>query len=210
MKNYYDELEVSKTASKDVIEKVYKVLAKKYHPDTTTEIDKQEAEEKFKRISEAYKILSDDDKRKKYDLELAKASPTISYEEYISVVAQRDYLKDALNDLKNEFNRLKNSNTINQQHYHNNHIPYNQINPNLNNSIYNNSHTQNSNYANKNTTTTSKNKTNYYTTDQRPPLSAFYYFIHKIKEFFSNIRIITIIYNCSYVSYKCFLIFQFI
>ena len=48
MKNYYDELEVSHSASKEVIEKVYKVLAKKYHPDTTKEIDKIAAEENLK------------------------------------------------------------------------------------------------------------------------------------------------------------------
>ena len=41
MRNYYDELEVSKTASKEVIEKLYKVLAKKYHPDITKETDKK-------------------------------------------------------------------------------------------------------------------------------------------------------------------------
>ena len=86
MKNYYDELQISKTASKEVIEKVYKVLAKKYHPDTTQEIDKHAAEEKFKIISEAYEILSDDEKRKQYDLELEQSNPTISYEEYINVI----------------------------------------------------------------------------------------------------------------------------
>ena len=86
MKNYYDELEVSKTSSKEIISKVYKILAKKYHPDTTKEIDKQAAEEKFKAISKAYEILSDDEKREKYDLELEQSNPTISYEEYLKVV----------------------------------------------------------------------------------------------------------------------------
>lgn len=69
MKNYYEILEVSETASKEVIEKVYKVLAKKYHPDVNPENIK-EAEEKFKEISEAYEVLSDDTKRKAYDIEL--------------------------------------------------------------------------------------------------------------------------------------------
>lgn len=69
MKNYYEILEVSETASKEVIEKVYKVLAKKYHPDVNPE-DIKEAEEKFKEISEAYEVLSDDTKRKAYDIEL--------------------------------------------------------------------------------------------------------------------------------------------
>ena len=62
MKNYYDELEVSRNASQEVISRAYKVLAKKYHPDTTTE-DKNIAEEKFKQISEAYETLSNEQKR---------------------------------------------------------------------------------------------------------------------------------------------------
>ena len=94
MKNYYEELEISKTASKEVIEKVYKVLAKKYHPDTTQETDKQAAEEKFKIISEAYEILSDDEKRKKYDLELEQSNPSVSYEDYINIVNERNSLNN--------------------------------------------------------------------------------------------------------------------
>ena len=118
MKNYYDELEVSKTASKEVIEKVYKVLAKKYHPDTTKEVDKQAAEEKFKIISEAYEVLSNDEKRNKYDLELEQSNPTISYEDYINVVNQRDTINNAFNELKNEFYQFKNSYNINSLAIH--------------------------------------------------------------------------------------------
>ena len=65
MKNYYDELEVSKTASKEVIEKVYKVLAKKYHPDTTTEEDKKAAEKETEKAKEADTVKADDKKSKK-------------------------------------------------------------------------------------------------------------------------------------------------
>lgn len=66
----YDILEVSEKASKEVIEKAYKVLAKKYHPDLQAEEDKMEAESRMKEINEAYNILSNDDTRKKYDVEL--------------------------------------------------------------------------------------------------------------------------------------------
>ncbi len=69
-KTLYDILEVSEKASKEVIEKAYKVLAKKYHPDLQTEENKTEAESKMKEINEAYNILSNDDERKKYDAEL--------------------------------------------------------------------------------------------------------------------------------------------
>lgn len=70
MKTLYELLEVSETASKEIIEKAYKVLAKKYHPDLQKEEDKEKAEQKMKQINEAYDILSDDTKRGKYDEEL--------------------------------------------------------------------------------------------------------------------------------------------
>lgn len=70
MKTWYEILEVSENASKEIIEKAYKVLAKKYHPDLQTEENKQIAENKMKEINEAYSILSDEEKRKDYDNKL--------------------------------------------------------------------------------------------------------------------------------------------
>lgn len=64
-KDYYKILGVSKNASQDEIKKAYRKQAVKYHPDKTKE-DKQ-AEEKFKEVSEAYEVLKDPQKRKKYD-----------------------------------------------------------------------------------------------------------------------------------------------
>lgn len=104
MKNYYDELEVSQKASKEVIEKAYKVLAKKYHPDSTTESDRVAAEERFKAISEAYNTLSDDFKRKEYDKELAESSPNISYEEYEYVLNKNKDLEDEIDYLHQRMN----------------------------------------------------------------------------------------------------------
>ena len=63
-KDYYDVLGVSKNSSKEEIKKSYKNLAKKYHPDLNKTKD---AEGKFKEISEAYAVLSDDNKRRQYD-----------------------------------------------------------------------------------------------------------------------------------------------
>ncbi len=65
-RDYYEVLGVSKDASQDEIKKAYRTLAKKYHPDVSTE-PKEVAEAKFKEISEAYEILSDEEKRKLYD-----------------------------------------------------------------------------------------------------------------------------------------------
>lgn len=63
-RDYYEVLSVQKNASKDEIKNSYRRLALQYHPDRNKA---PEAEEKFKEISEAYAVLSDDDKRKKYD-----------------------------------------------------------------------------------------------------------------------------------------------
>jgi curved DNA-binding protein len=64
-KSLYETLEVDSSASADEIKKAYRKLARKYHPD----INKSpEAEEKFKEINGAYEILSDEEKRKKYDM----------------------------------------------------------------------------------------------------------------------------------------------
>jgi curved DNA-binding protein len=64
-KNYYDILGVSKTASAEDIKKAYKKLARQFHPDLNP--NNKEAESKFKELSEAYAVLSDADKRAKYD-----------------------------------------------------------------------------------------------------------------------------------------------
>src|SRR4029453_15851930 len=64
-KNFYETLGVSRDATPDEIKKAYRRLAKRYHPDVNKG-DKQ-AEEKFKDISEAYEVVSDQEKRKQYD-----------------------------------------------------------------------------------------------------------------------------------------------
>ena len=64
-RDYYEVLGVSKSASDDEIKKAYRKLAKQYHPDMN--LDNEEAEAKFKEINEAYEVLSDKDKRAKYD-----------------------------------------------------------------------------------------------------------------------------------------------
>ncbi|MEX1045290.1 MAG: DnaJ domain-containing protein, partial [Chthoniobacterales bacterium] len=64
-RDYYKTLGVAKTASADEIKKAFRKLARQHHPDLAK--DKKAAEEKFKEINEAYEVLSDAEKRKKYD-----------------------------------------------------------------------------------------------------------------------------------------------
>ncbi len=65
-RDYYDVLGVSKTATPDDIKSAYRKLARQYHPDVSKENPKV-AEEKFKEISEAYEVLADEEKRRRYD-----------------------------------------------------------------------------------------------------------------------------------------------
>src|SRR5215470_3539286 len=64
-RDYYETLGVSKTATEDEIKSAFRKLARKHHPDVAK--DKKSAEERFKEINEAYEVLSDPDKRQKYD-----------------------------------------------------------------------------------------------------------------------------------------------
>ena len=86
MENYYGILGTPPDASQEDIKTAYREQAKKYHPDTTRG-DKEAGEAKFKEINEAYEVLSDLSKRKKYD------SERVSFQ---SVQTQREIsLKDA-------------------------------------------------------------------------------------------------------------------
>ena len=63
--DYYEILGVSKTASNDEVKSAYRKLAMQHHPDRNP--DNKESEEKFKEATEAYEVLSDANKRSRYD-----------------------------------------------------------------------------------------------------------------------------------------------
>ena len=64
-RDYYEVLGIGKSATKDEIKKAYRKLAMQYHPDRNP--GDKVAEEKFKEAAEAYEVLSDDQKRQRYD-----------------------------------------------------------------------------------------------------------------------------------------------
>ena len=121
--NYYDILQVNKNASKEIIEKAYKTLVKKYHPDLQENNIKIEYEEKIKKINEAYEVLSNSEKRKSYDLTLKQSE--ISINDYNSLYQENIKLKNNLNFLKQKLNNVNynnnNYNTVNS-YYQNDYI----------------------------------------------------------------------------------------
>ena len=107
MITYYEILEVSRVASKEVITKAYKVLVRKYHPDLEQdEGKKEEAKEKMVRINEAYETLSDDEKRKKYDDKIA------ILEEKERIAKEKERKQSKTQNINNNRNINVNRNTV--------------------------------------------------------------------------------------------------
>ena len=102
MSNYYEILEVDKNASKEVIEKAYRTLAKKYHQDLRSSAYSQE---RMMKINEAYEVLSNDFKRKEYDNHLKEKN--ISIEEYNKIKQENIKLKNDLKRISNKYEPLQ-------------------------------------------------------------------------------------------------------
>ena len=156
MKNYYEELEVSRNASDEVISRAYKVLAKKYHPDTTTE-NKQLAEERFKRISEAYEVLSNEQKRAEYDKTL---QPEVTADRFNKILEDNKKLSRELLNLKSQLDNMNvNRTTYNNTRSANTPPPNTSYNYNINqNSNYNQANYNQSNYNYRPSQSTYRNK----------------------------------------------------
>lgn len=118
--NYYDILEINKNASPEIIEKAYKTLVKKYHPDLQENNQKNNYEEKIKKINEAYEILSNPENKKNYDLNLENNE--ISIDDYNKLYNENINLKKELNYLKNNYYTLENkiNNNYNKNNTENN------------------------------------------------------------------------------------------
>lgn len=146
MKNYYEILEVDVKASKEIIDKAFKILAKRYHPDTQPEDKKSWAEAKFKELNEAYEILSNEDARKNYDIEL-------DYEENSmleALVNKNEELKALVIELQNELKYEKERNLSNSQNYQNHNLNYDFSTRIMNNKVKMDNITNNDNIAQNN------------------------------------------------------------
>lgn len=132
-KNYYDILEVNKNASPEIIEKAYKTLVKKYHPDLQENNLKSIYEEKIKKINEAYDILSNQEKRKNYDLFLKNNE--ISNDDYNNLKNENINLKNEINYLKNNYTKNLNYNNLENNNINNNYENLNKINEEINNTL---------------------------------------------------------------------------
>ena len=106
MKNYYDILEVSRKASKDTINKVFKMHMKANHPDLFQGEEKTKAEEKSKELTEAYNILSDDASRAKYDEELDAEESQVQYDQVQAIMNENEYLKQVIAHKDSVISRL--------------------------------------------------------------------------------------------------------
>lgn len=123
LKNYYEILEIDKNASQEIIDKAHKVLVKKYHPDLqNTEDEKIKSEAKIKEINEAYEILSNKEKRAKYDNSLKK-DEEIEQERILQEQLEHELNKQAYNQNTNttDYSNIPhNQSNINQQQRENN------------------------------------------------------------------------------------------
>lgn len=113
-RNYYEILEIDKKASTEIIEKAYKTLVKKYHPDLQEGAKKQECEEKLKLINEAYEVLSNSEKRAQYNQEIEEKQNIIDE----TIYSDTDYPSN------NSYNAEPNTNIdYNQNNYQANEDP---------------------------------------------------------------------------------------
>ena len=168
-KNYYDILEVNKNASPEIIEKAYKVLVKKYHPDLQEPDKKAFFEQKLKNINEAYDTLSNTEKRKQYNMQLEELEKK-----------QIENLYNENINLKNELNNIKdNSNSA-----------YNNHDNNLNNNLYNNDKNQRTNhntYQNININNNSESNNKYYNQNRYYKTPNYKYDYNYKKLYYKNI-----------------------
>ena len=160
MKNYYEILEVDKNASKEIIDKAYRTLVKKYHPDLKEHEEKLEAENKIKEINEAYDVLSDKIKRNEYNKTLK--NDFISMEEYNLLIYENKKLRNELNTIKSNIYQYQNNNYYNTYQKYNNSTQSKNQNQYYTNNYQNQSNNKYSNTYQNNIQNNSSKNNNYF------------------------------------------------
>ena len=122
MKNYYDILEINKNASPEIVEKAYKTLVKKYHPDLQGAESKTISENKMKELNEAYEVISNPEKRNLYNNKLAQFEAEKMHN------MQNNLQKSVLNDspITNSYQSEQNNNKNKANYNQHNHLDYRQ------------------------------------------------------------------------------------
>lgn len=123
MKNYYEILEVSENASYEIIEKAYRTLAKKYHPDINSSNNINWSEDRFKELTEAYRVLANPTLRTQYDEEMGLNSK--NFDVYNNLYSEKERLEREVQNLKMEKEsqnyvnkkRKEHSNSLNPKKY---------------------------------------------------------------------------------------------
>ena len=135
-KNYYEILQVDKSASPEIIEKVYKLLVKEYHPDLQSGELKTKYEEKLKLINEAYDVLSDPVKRSEYDKIISTNS--ISEEQFNALYNDNQLLKTQLYQMQSILQQINiNNASFNPYNSNANFVNNYHANKSINNNITN-------------------------------------------------------------------------
>lgn len=139
-KDYYEILEVDKKASKEIIEKAYKTLAKKYHPDLQNGQEKEEYERKMKIVNEAYSVLSDEYKKSEYDRQLK--IKVVPIEEYQNILNENMKLRQELDRIQNTKSEYINNIEQTSEYQKQAEIEYNQKINNAVNQAYHDAYVQ--------------------------------------------------------------------
>lgn len=134
-KDYYEILEIDKKASREIIEKAYKTLAKKYHPDLKNGQEKEEYERKMQIVNEAYSVLSNEYKKSEYDKQLK--IKVVPIEEYQNILNENMKLRQELDRIQN-INNVEQTNRYQRQAE----IEYNQKINNAVNQAYHDAYVQ--------------------------------------------------------------------
>jgi DnaJ-class molecular chaperone len=82
--DHYQVLQVSRRAEPEVIERAYRALSLKYHPDVVSERQREDAHRRMQRINEAYRVLSDPKARRAYDAQLPAAASHSAWDTFMN------------------------------------------------------------------------------------------------------------------------------